>query len=74
MPNQKIKVIKKEEVKAIKSVENTPISENRSARKAAREMVTTVSSWVNEFQSKKREEAKIGFESLFAPKTQPTKL
>jgi hypothetical protein len=59
----KIKVIKKGEVNhsklPVKVVKNTK-------QAAAREMVSTVSSWVNEFQNRKREETKMAFETMFA--------
>ena len=63
----KIKVIKKNE---IKSVETSPKIEKKSKQEAAREMVSTVTNWVNEFQHRKREETKKAFENFLSSKTQ----
>lgn len=64
----KIKVIKKNEAKA---VEKTVQKDNVSKQAAAREMVSTVSNWVSDFQQRKRLETRQAFEKLFAsqPKT-----
>lgn len=63
----RIKVIKKKELKD--SIE--PIIIEQTAKQTAREMVTTVSSWVSDFQHRRREETKQAFEMLFSvqPKT-----
>lgn len=59
----KIKVIKKD---AIKTVEATPVSVERKVKQAAaREMVSTVTNWVSDFQAKRREETTHAFELLF---------
>ncbi|HQU82815.1 MAG TPA: hypothetical protein PKY59_06810 [Pyrinomonadaceae bacterium] len=63
----KIKVIKKGEVQAPETVVKV---ENTSKKAAAREMVSTVTNWVSEFQRNKREETKLAFEKLFAPQPQ----
>jgi hypothetical protein len=66
----KVKVIKKGTV--VKQAEKPAKSAARSKREQAREMVSTVSTWVNDFQARKRDETKIAFEQLFAqPRTQP---
>jgi hypothetical protein len=60
----KIKVIKKDsasEFKAARSIKVKP----KTANAAAREMVSTVSDWVNEFQQKRREETKEAIKMLF---------
>ena len=63
----KIKVIKKGDIKSVE----TPLKvEKKSKQEAAREMVSTVSNWVNEFQHRKREETKKAFESLLSSKPQ----
>lgn len=64
----KIKVIKKGQVKAAVKPE---VTEKKSKQAAAREMVSTVSNWVNDFQHRKRSETRNAFEQLFAaqPKT-----
>jgi hypothetical protein len=46
--------------------------EVRTKRVAAREMVSTVSNWVSDFQSKKSEGAKLSFDKLFRQGPQPT--
>ena len=64
----KIKVIKKKEVKAVKKAVK---SEAKAKKETARKMVSNVSSWVNDFQKRKREETKQAIETLF-PKTPQT--
>ncbi|HMO81677.1 MAG TPA: hypothetical protein PKD24_12885 [Pyrinomonadaceae bacterium] len=65
----KVRVIKKNDI----AVKNKPApAETKSKREAAREMVSTVSTWVNDFQSRKRDETKIAFEQLFAQHPQPS--
>ena len=59
----KIKVIKKSEAKI---TEKTEIIERKSKQAAAREMVSTVSHWVNDFQQRKRVETRQAFEQLFS--------
>lgn len=65
----KIKVIKKG-VKPVRS--SQPKDEVRTKRVAAREMVSTVSNWVSDFQSKKSEGTKLTFDKLFRQGPQPT--
>ena len=61
----KVKVIKKGETKvAAKPVE--PAVPSKKA--AAREMVSTVASWVSDFQQRKRQETAASIENFFAPK------
>lgn len=62
--NTKIKIIKKGAVKPAKPAEKV---EKKSKHEAAREMVSTVSTWVNDFQQRKRLETKQAFENLFNP-------
>ena len=64
----KIKVIKKGQVKV---AEKSVVTEKKSKQTAAREMVSTVSNWVNDFQQRKRLETRNAFEQLFSnqPKT-----
>ncbi len=68
LEKQKIKVIKKGQ--AVTSPVK-PVSESKTKRESAREMVSNVSSWVQDFQSRKRDETKMAFEQLFATRTQP---
>ena len=67
----KIKVIKKGEVKAAPA---PVVKEARSTRIAAREMVANVSTWVNDFQTRKRDETKIAIEKFFSPNPQPSEM
>ena len=64
----KIKVIKKGE----RETKASAVSENRTKREAAREMVSNVSTWVSDLQDRKRAEARLGFESLFRKGPQTT--
>lgn len=67
----KVKVIKKGETRK----ETKPaLSEVRTKRAAAREMVANVTDWVNDFQSRKREETKLAFEQLFAANPRPSEM
>ncbi len=59
----KIKVIKKGEVKLS---EKPVVTEKQSKHAQAREMVSTVSNWVNDFQQRKRVETRQAFENLFS--------
>lgn len=63
----KIKVIKKD---AIKAVEMPVANERKIKQAAAREMVSTVSDWVSDFQQKRREETRNALELLFHSKPQ----
>jgi hypothetical protein len=49
-----------------------PSAERPSAKEAAREMVATVSQWVNEFQQKRRSETAQAIKTLFADPTPQT--
>lgn len=59
--NSKVKIIKKGTVKVAKPA----IIERKSKHEAAREMVSTVSNWVNDFQQRRRVETKQAFANLF---------
>lgn len=63
----KIKVIKKGEAK----VAETPIKEAKKTNQAAREMVSTVTNWVSEFQQRRRDETKQAIEKFFSNQPQP---
>ena len=66
----KIKVIKKSEVKtAVKPVKPVVMQQN-SKQEAAREMVSTVTNWVTDFQQRKRDETRQAFEKFFTPQPQ----
>ncbi len=47
-------------------------AERTSAKEAARDMVATVSQWVNEFQQKRRSETAQAIKTLFADATPQT--
>jgi hypothetical protein len=64
----KIKVVKKG---TRVEPEVLPISRRKAAKEASRQMVTNVSSWVNEFQQRKRVETRQAFETLFTPQPTP---
>lgn len=57
----KIKVIKKGEVK----VAEAPVKIEKKNNQAAREMVSTVTNWVSEFQQRRRSETKQAIEKFF---------
>lgn len=63
----KIKVIKKSE---IKSVEVSVKEEKTTKQQAAREMVSTVSNWVNDFQQRRHFETKQAIEKFLSNKPQ----
>lgn len=74
MTTKTIRVIKREERQQQQhEANNVQQSEepqkSKGNRAAAREMVANVSTWVNEFQHKRRTETKRAFESLFADTT-----
>jgi hypothetical protein len=64
----KIKVIKRGEIKA--PVKNL----TKSKRASAREVVSNVTSWVNDLQARKRDETKIAIEKFFNQGPQPSEL
>ncbi len=64
----KIKVIKKSEIKI---AEKSVVIEKKS-NQAAREMVSTVSNWVNEFQQRRRDDTKQAIEKFFTNRPQTT--
>ncbi len=58
----KVKIIKKDAV----TVKNRTVKTVKpDKQKAAREMVSTVTSWVSDFQQRKRSETKVAFKTLF---------
>jgi uncharacterized membrane-anchored protein len=67
-----IKVIKRDERNRKETVAEQP--QRKSAQETARDMVNTVTNWVNEFQQKRRTETTrttLAIQSLFADTTQP---
>jgi uncharacterized membrane-anchored protein len=63
----KIKVIKKGEAK---EVVEAPIKVEIKKNQAAREMVSTVTNWVSEFQQRRRDETKQAIEKFFTNQPQ----
>lgn len=63
----KIKIIKKGQEKKVVA----PVIVKKIEKKvAAREMVSTVSDWVSDFQKRKKEETAEAFKQLFAARPQ----
>jgi hypothetical protein len=67
----KVKVIKKGEAKP---VTKAVVNETRSKRAAAREMVSNVTGWVSDFQSRKRVETKLAIDKLFNSNPRPSEM
>lgn len=65
-----IKVIKREERGKKKATSSRAAREK--TRKAATDMVATVTSWVNEFQQKQRTETSKAIENLIRSRQQPS--
>ena len=59
----KVKVIKKTDVKP---AEPRPSLVKKSKQRAARQVVSTVTNWVSDFQHRKRDETKLAIEQLFS--------
>lgn len=66
----KIKVIKKSEVKTAEKPVIAAVVEKNSTKTAAREMVSTVTNWVSDFQTRKREETRTAIERFLTPRPQ----
>jgi len=68
-----IKVIKRDERNRQQQPASAePVAERTSAKEAAREMVSTVSQWVSEFQQKRRSETAQAIKTLFSDPTAQT--
>jgi hypothetical protein len=67
MNKSKIRVIKKREV-ADEKEQSSVLKQGKP--EAARQMVSTVSSWVNDFQKRKRTETKQAIETLLTNRPQ----
>jgi hypothetical protein len=63
----KVKVIKKSEIKPVKKVVKA------TKRSAARQVVSNVTTWVNDLQARKRDETKLAIEKFFN-QPQPSEL
>ena len=67
-----IKIIKRNERSRAEGSGQTETVNKKSAQEAAREMVSNVSSWVNEFQQKRRAETTKAIKTLFPDPPQPS--
>ena len=66
-----IKIIKRDERNRSSNDKQTK-SPKESAQETARDMVATVTNWVNEFQQKRRVETKQAIKTLFNEPAQPS--
>lgn len=68
MKKQTIKVIKRSERISREAGQQQPAEESvqKTTQEAARDMVATVSSWVNDFQQRRRNETAQAIKTLFA--------
>lgn len=69
-----IKVIKRNERNRPENVVENAETVKKSAQETARDMVTTVSNWVSEFQQKRRTETKQALKTLFPEPPQPSQV
>ena len=67
-----IKVIKRDERNRQQQPVVEVAPERTSAKEAARDMVATVSQWVNEFQQKRRSETAQAIKTIFSDPTPQT--
>jgi hypothetical protein len=67
-----IKIIKRNQRNRAEESSASETVNKKSAQEAAREMVSTVSNWVNEFQQKRRVETSKAIKSLFPDPPQPS--
>ncbi len=67
-----IKIIKREERSRTQESGANESTNKKSAQETAREMVNTVSNWVNEFQQKRRVETTKAIKTLFPEPPQPS--
>lgn len=66
-----IKIIKRDERNRQENSSEQPTVARKSAQEAARDMVSTVTNWVNEFQQKRRTETTRAVQTLFPEPHQP---
>lgn len=67
-----IKIIKRNERSRVEESAEEKVTSKKSAQESAREMVSTVSNWVNEFQQKRRAETSKAIKTLFPEPPQPS--
>ena len=63
-----VKVIKKNDKKVVQPAVKT----RDKSKHTAREMVSTVTNWVSDFQQRKRDETKTAIEKFFVPNPRPS--
>jgi len=66
-----IKIIKRDERNRQENSSEQPKAARKSAQESARDMVGTVTNWVNEFQQKRRTETSRAMQTLFPEPHQP---
>jgi uncharacterized membrane-anchored protein len=74
--NKSIKIIKRGERAALEAAaaDAANIEQKKTTHEAARDVVATVTEWVNEFQQKRRTETSQALKTLFGETTpQPSK-
>ena len=69
---RKVKVIKKGDIGTVQEPKEKV--QPNSKKVAAREMVSTVADWVNDFQRRKRDETQETIKKFFAAQPQPNEL
>lgn len=67
-----IKIIKRDERNRQQQATEVVVPERKTTQEAARDMVATVSQWVNEFQQKRRSETAQAIKTLFTDPTPQT--
>ena len=67
-----IKIIKRDERNRQPKATEEVVTERKSAQEAARDMVATVTQWVNEFQQKRRSETAQAIKTLLSDATPQT--
>ncbi|MBC7912422.1 MAG: hypothetical protein H7Y30_18085 [Pyrinomonadaceae bacterium] len=69
-----IKVIKRNERNRLETEAESNPEVKKTTQETARDMVATVSNWVNEFQQKRRTETKQAIKTLFPEPPQPSRV
>jgi predicted solute-binding protein len=67
MDKRTIKVVKRSQREQQEAAAQNEVK--KSAQQSARDMVTTVTGWVNEFQQRRRDETRQALKTLFADST-----
>lgn len=69
-----IKIIKRDDRNRAQNAAEQPKSGRKTAQEAARDMVSTVTNWVNELQQKRRTETSRAMQKLFPDPPQPNEV